>query len=319
MSEEMKDRFGRTITYLRLSVTDRCDLRCIYCMGEEGVPLKEHSDILSIEEFLAIAEAAVECGVTKIRITGGEPLLRKGLLDLCRGLKMLPGLRELALTTNGRALPKMAKDLKEAGVDRINLSLDTLDPEKYKKITRTGDLDDALSGLWAAKEAGFSDLKINTVLMGGVNDDEIGDLAELTRDHEITVRFIELMPIGECINWPKERFLSADAVLRALPDLIPVSFDGVAERYRLPDHKGTVGLIRPVSCRFCDRCNRLRVTADGRLKPCLHSRDEIPIRGLFGKELREAIRRAAFVKPKRHYLVEEERSGSERGMSRIGG
>jgi len=314
----MYDLTGRKIDYLRLSVTDLCNYRCIYCMGPDGVCKRSHREILSIEELAEIGRAAVACGVRKIRLTGGEPLVRRGILDLCRMLRKLDGLEELTLTTNGAALPQMARELKDAGVDRLNISLDTLDEAMFRTITRQGELHQVLDGLAAAEEAGFAHTKINTVLLGGINDGEIRRLAELTRDRDHSVRFIELMPLGVCADWPKERFLGADAVLRAVPELEPLGSDGVAELYRVPGWTGTVGLIRPVSHCFCGRCNRIRVTADGRLKPCLHSDMEIPLRGLRGEELEQTIREAAAVKPEGHHLADHH-SDSRRNMNEIGG
>ena len=313
----MTDRCNRTIRYLRLSVTDLCNYRCTYCMAEDGVPKRAHGDILSIEELAEIGEAAVRCGVTKIRLTGGEPLVRRGVLTLCERLRALPGLSELALTTNGSLLPEMAADLKRAGVDRLNISLDTLRPERFRAITRRGELTDVLRGLDAARAAGFDALKLNVVLMGGVNDDEIADFVALTRGETLCVRFIELMPMGQCAGFPKERFISADAVTAAVPTLARVGDDGVAELYRAPGHRGAVGLIRPLSRCFCAACDRIRVTADGKLKPCLHSAAELPLRGLHGAALDDAIRHGAAAKPARHHLAE----GSEtpRNMFEIGG
>ena len=313
----MQDLTGRTVDYLRLSVTDLCNYRCLYCMGEDGVQKKSHRDILSIEELAEIGRAAVACGVRKIRLTGGEPLVRRGILDLCRMLRALPELEELTLTTNGAALPQMAVELKNAGVDRLNISLDTLQPDRFRSITRRGELQEVLEGLAAAEAAGFTRTKINAVLLGGINDDEIADLAALAKDAERSVRFIELMPLGVCAGWPKERFISAEAVLRALPQLELLGSDGVAEVYQMPGWAGTVGLIRPMSRCFCPSCSRIRVTADGKLKPCLHSAEEIPLRGLRGMELEEAIRHGTAKKPVGHRLTTG--SNAARTMNEIGG
>ncbi len=314
----MRDDYGRSIEYLRLSVTDKCNLRCQYCMPESGVPILPHSDILRVEECVAIAEAAVSLGITKIRITGGEPLVRKGILEICRGIGALPGLGELCLTTNGLLLTRYAKDLHAAGVDRLNISLDTLDAAKYRRITRWGEFKDAWAGIEAAEAAGFDNIKLNAVLMGGVNDDEIPALVELTRDKPYEVRFIELMPIGECAHWEKVRFLPAETVLAACPALVPLPAKGVAERYQMPGYLGTVGLIRPLSHRFCGDCNRIRVTADGMLKPCLHSSEEISLRGLAGEALLVAMRAGITKKPMSHHMVERG-SDTNRTMNRIGG
>ena len=258
----MRDSFDRDITYLRLSVTDLCDLRCRYCMPAEGVEKKRHEDICSVEELLEIARAAVACGVRKVRLTGGEPLVRRGILDICRGVAAIPGVEELCLTTNGVRLPALADGLRSAGVDRLNVSLDTLRPDRYAYITRVGRLEDVFAGLRAAEAAGFTGTKLNVVLMKGFNDDEIGDFVQLTEDRDIEVRFIELMPIGQ---GGAAEYLPCGAVLEACPDLEPVDLGGVARRYRRPGARGLVGLIQPMSCRFCDRCDRIRVTAVGML------------------------------------------------------
>lgn len=312
----MRDSFDRDITYLRLSVTDLCDLRCRYCMPAEGVEKKRHEDICSVEELVEIARAAADCGVRKVRLTGGEPLVRRGVLEICRGVAAIPGVEELCVTTNGLRLPALAADLRRAGVDRLNVSLDTLRPDRYAYITRVGRLKEVLAGLEAARAAGFSGTKLNVVLMRGFNDDEIGDFVRLTEDRDVEVRFIELMPIGQ---GGAADYLPCGAVLDACPDLEPVDVSGVARRYRRPGARGLVGLIQPMSCRFCHRCDRLRVTADGMLKPCLHSAVEIPLRGLRGQDLRRAIRAGIAAKPERHHMAETGRSEAGRDMNRIGG
>ena len=314
----MIDQYGRTIDYLRLSVTDLCNYRCRYCMPEEGVEKGPHGSVLSVEECGEIAQAAVRCGVRKIRVTGGEPLVRRGILDICRTLRAIPELEELCLTTNGSLLPELAQPLWDAGVDRLNISLDTLQPERFREITRRGTLEEVLSGIRAAEDAGFRHLKLDTVLMGGVNDDEIGDFLNLTREHPWEVRFIELMPMGPCAAWPKERFLSVTEVLKRFPELEKIEPSGVARRYRLPGAAGTVGLIAPMSHEFCGDCRRIRVTADCKLKGCLHSREEIPLRGLHGAELEAAIYRGILQKPKGHHLTKHA-SDTPRTMNEIGG
>lgn len=314
----MTDGCGRTIDYLRLSVTDRCNYRCRYCMPEEGVCKRDHRDMLTLEELAEIARAAVQLGVKKIRLTGGEPLVRRGIVDLCRMLRAIPGLEELCLTTNGSLLPELAAPLREAGVDRLNISLDTLRPERFTQITRRGQLSDVLEGIAAAEAAGFQGLKFDTVLIGGFNDDEIPDFVELTRDHPWEMRFIELMPMGPCADWDKRCFLPGDVVLQRIGALQQIESCGVARRFRLPGANGTVGLISPVSHDFCAQCRRIRVTADGKLKGCLHSREEINLRGLHGAELEDAIRRGITQKPQRHHLTER-RSDTPRNMNQIGG
>ena len=315
----MLDNQGRNIRYLRLSVTDRCNFRCRYCMPAEGVCKREHSEMLSFEELTEIVRTAVSLGVSKVRLTGGEPLVRRGIVDLCRSLRAINGVRELTMTTNGALLPQYAAELKQAGVDRLNISLDTLNEDKFAALTRGGSRADTLAGLDAAWNAGFRGTKLNVVLLGGVNADEIPALAQLALDGKYEVRFIELMPIGECADWPRERFLSADAVLHALPELQRLQNEGVAERYRMPGWKGKIGLIRPMSHRFCADCDRIRVTADGRLKPCLHSAQEIPLRGLHGENLERALREGMFGKPVSHHMQSGQPSESRRGMGQIGG
>lgn len=315
----MNDTLGRKITYLRLSVTDLCDLRCIYCMPEHGVPKRAHSEICSPEELCDMAAAAVSLGVRKVRITGGEPLVRRGVVSLCRMLRALPGLEELCLTTNGVRLPELAAPLREAGVDRLNISLDTLRPERYRSITRIGELSSVLRGLDAAEAAGFSHTKLNCVLMGGVNDDEIEDFVRLTQARPLSVRFIELMPMGACAKWEKARFLPAGAVLDRVPELEPAGTDGVSRLYRIPGAAGTVGLIEPMSHAFCAECSRIRITADGKLKPCLHADTEIALRGLHGEALLDAIRQGIARKPERHALTRDGQSHAGRCMSEIGG
>ena len=315
----MKDRYGRTIKYLRLSVTDLCNCRCVYCMGENGVPRLPHSAILSFEEIEEIVRAAVSLGVTKVRLTGGEPLVRRGIDELVRRLRGIEGVEELAMTTNGARLAEYAEALKEAGLDRLNVSLDTLDPEKFRRITRIGELRDTLDGLDAARRAGFEHIKLNTVLMGGVNDDEIAEIAALAKDGAFDVRFIELMPIGECTDWDRRRFLPAERVLEYLPKGERVPSDGVAELWCPAGFRGTVGLIRPLSHRFCADCDRIRVTADGCLKPCLHSAREIPLRGKHGEALVRTIAEGMQTKPREHHMADGHASESRRGMNRIGG
>ena len=312
----MLDCCAREITYLRLSATDLCNLRCRYCMPAEGVAKREHSGICSIEELTEITRQAAALGVRKVRITGGEPLVRRGIITLCRNIAALDGVEEVCLTTNGMALPRFAAPLREAGVSRLNVSLDTLRPDRFAHMTRVGRLDHVLDGLRAAKAAGFTGTKLNVVLLKGFNEDEIPDFVDLACRYPLEVRFIELMPIGE---GAQVEFLPASAVLDAYPALEEAGESGSARRYRIPGGEGMVGLIEPLSHRFCHRCDRIRVTADGKLKPCLHSGQEIPLRGLAGEGLREAIRSGITAKPPRHYMAETGRSGAGRRMNQIGG
>lgn len=321
----MRDGFGRTIRYLRLSVTDKCNCRCVYCMPAGGVPRCRHEDLLSFEELVEVVRAATTLGVCKVRVTGGEPLARRGVVDLCQMVAAVPGVEELDMTTNATMLAPVAADLRAAGVTRLNVSLDTLDPERYRAVTRVGTLADALAGIRAAHESGFgssadSPLKINCVLMGGVNVDEVPRLVDMAQREPVEVRFIELMPMGECALWPRERFVSADVVLDARPELVRIGTGGVAELYRGPGFAGRVGLIRAVSHRFCSACDRIRVTADGRVKPCLHSAAEVSVRGLHGEELERALARAILMKPAHHELAPGVRpSATPRDMNEIGG
>ena len=315
----MLDGEGRLIEYLRLSVTDRCNCRCTYCMPAGGVPMLGHKDILSFEELTEVVGACAQLGVRKVRLTGGEPLVRRGLPELVRMIRAVPGVEELAMTTNATLLAPVAAELHHAGLDRLNVSLDTLDAARYAELTRGGSLEDALAGLAAARDAGFSRTKVNCVLMGGVNDADVPRLAELARTEPIDVRFIELMPMGPCAGWPKARFVPAETVLEVVPGLVPLRRDGVAELWHAPGWAGNVGLIRPMSHRFCDGCSRIRVTADGRLKPCLHSAAEIPLRGLHGEALLSELRRGIAAKPAYHHMDRDHASQSARDMNEIGG
>ena len=314
----MRDRFEREITYLRVSITDLCNLRCRYCMPE-GVCQKRHEDILSFEEIVEIVSAAAELGVRKVRITGGEPLVRRGCVDLVRMVAAIPGIGEVDMTTNGVLLARDAAALKAAGLKRVNISLDSLDPEKYKNITGGGDLKAAIDGIKAAFDAGLTPVKINTVLIGGFNDDEIPAFVELTRRYPVELRFIELMPMGG--QFGKEAYVSGSRVLEMVPALKPIPQDGgVAQLYRLPDGKGRVGLISPLSRHFCGTCNRLRLTSEGNLKPCLHSDQEILVRGKHGQELLDTLKEAILNKPRMHGTLDADHlSQAGRAMHTIGG
>ena len=313
----MRDTCGRTITYLRISVTDLCNYRCRYCMPESGVEKQAHSAVCSFEELREMAQAAVNCGVRKIRVTGGEPLVRRGIVDFCRMLKEIDGVEELCLTTNGSLLPDQARPLRDAGVDRLNISLDTLRPDRFRRITRLGSLEDVLRGIQAAEAAGFTHLKINCVLWGGINDDEIRDFIDLTRTKPWQIRFIERMPMGDGCDF--DDYLPAQAVLDCCPQLEKIPNEGVAALYRLPGAPGTVGLITPLSHDVCARCSRIRITADGRLKPCLHSESEIPLRGLTGPDLARAIGSGILAKPPQHHLNTDGITQTHRAMNQIGG
>ncbi|WP_462361345.1 GTP 3',8-cyclase MoaA [Parvimonas micra] len=313
----MKDRFGRNITYLRISVTDLCNLRCKYCMPESGVKSLCHSDILSIEEIVEIVKVASKNGIKKIRLTGGEPLVRRGFINLCKQISEINEIEDIAITTNGVYLKEMADELFENKVRRINFSLDTLIKEKYNDITRRNDFDKTMESLFYAIKKGFK-VKINVVLIGGFNDDEIEDFVNLANDYDLEVRFIELMQIGETANWSKDKFVSNKIVLEKVPELEFDGVSGVAKIYKIKGQKGRIGLISPISCSFCEDCNRIRLTSDGKLKPCLHSKDEINLKGLSGEELEEVFKRGIFEKPEKHHL-EDGKSESARDMNKIGG
>ena len=317
----MIDRLGRDITYLRISLTDKCNLRCRYCMPEEGICRRAHQDMMNEDEIVTAVEAAASLGIRKIRLTGGEPLVKKNILSICRRVAAVEGIREVCLTTNGILLPELAVALKEAGVKRVNLSLDTLDPEKYAYITRIGKLEQFRAGLQAALEAGFDKVKINAVLIGGFNDDEIERLANLTMEYPVDMRFIELMPIQDHDEFGESAYLPYSRVLERLPDAMPIAKDGgVAKLYRLPGAKGNIGLISPISAHFCGECNRLRLTADGKLKPCLHSGDEYSIKGLDRDGMKAVFRQAILNKPAWHGDLDAvNRSKAGRNMNEIGG
>ena len=319
----MRDRFGREINYLRISLTDRCNLRCEYCMPEDGIKNKiPHDDMLSLEELYKITETFVSVGINKIRFTGGEPLVRYGAVDLIKKVKALQGVKEVTLTTNGLLLEDKLQELIDAGVKRLNISLDTLDPIKYKEITRGGDINKVLNGIEKAKKLGINPIKINTVLIGGFNDGEIPEFVELTRNGGIDVRFIELMPIGEASGFAKSKFISNEEILKRVPELEAIEREdpsSPATYYRLPDGKGKVGLINPISCKFCTNCNRVRLTATGKLKLCLHSNREIDLRKVLreGGDLERIIRESILTKEEEHHLENEEYI--TRNMNQIGG
>ena len=317
----MIDKYGREISYLRLSVTELCNLRCRYCMPEDGVCKKRHEDMLTQEEMLDAVKAAAELGIRKVRITGGEPLVKRDILSICRGVARTEGIEEVCITTNGLLLPELAKPLREAGVSRVNISLDTLDEKKYAYITRRGSLAEAVAGIKAALDAGFDMVKINAVLIGGFNDDEIPALAELTRRYPIDLRFIELMPMLDSREFGPEAFIPCSVVTDKLPELQPEPQDkGVARLYRLPGAMGRIGLISPVSSHFCASCNRIRLTADGKIKPCLHSGQEFSVKGLDHEGMLEQLRAAILAKPACHQeLSAHSPSHAGRNMNQIGG
>ncbi len=315
----MVDGFGRRIEYLRISVTDKCNLRCVYCMPLEGLPWLKRDQLLSYEEIRRIVAAMAPMGLRRIRITGGEPLVRRDLPDLVAMLSAIPGIEDLALTTNAVLLGDQAEALRDAGLTRVNVSLDSLRPERVDAIARRPDsFPRIMDGLDAAERMGFQPLKVNVVLMRGHNDDEIHDFAAITRDRPWHVRFIEVMPTTANLDISANQFVSCREALdrvRELGQLEPVegpAGNGPATYYRFPGAPGTVGVITPMSHNFCDRCNRLRLTADGQLRPCLFGELQTDLRALLraGKPLEPAIRETLRIKPERHDLVPGSDAGS---------
>ncbi len=334
----MKDNYGRRIDYLRISLTDRCNLRCIYCMPEEGVPFKPHESMLRIEEIVDFTRRAAQAGIRRVRLTGGEPLIRKGVVDLIREIAAIPGIEDISLTTNGILLPKMAADLRDAGLTRVNISLDTLDPAQFTYVTRLGKIEDVFAGIDAALENGFDPVKINAVAVRSLDQDFFG-FAKLSLDRPLHVRFIEYMPVGESsggtgAGWTEDDIIPANEIIERINEgaiaagigpLEPMdegelpSGAGPAIYYRLPGAKGTVGFISAMSNHFCSSCNRLRLTADGKIRPCLFSDREIDVMEAIRSDDPQAvdcaIEEAIGIKPDEHH---EER-GTERRMSQIGG
>lgn len=318
----MLDKKGRNIDYLRISLTDRCNLRCIYCMPEKGIEKKCHEDILRFEDIEKIITACAAIGIKKVRFTGGEPLVMKNIDKLIRHTASIESINDISLTTNGLLLEDMAEDLKNAGLKRVNISLDTLQKDKFKKITRYGDIDKVFRGIEKCLSIGMVPIKLNVVLMKNINDDELEDFLRLTIDSPLQVRFIELMPIGEGEKYYDKCSMKLEEVLERFPQLIPIKDDSkVASVYKLPKAKGSVGLISPVSCKFCSECNRIRLTSTGTIKPCLHSAEEVDLRPFVHdeKKLINVIQKAVYNKPEEHHLETEGKSSTDRLMNQIGG
>ncbi len=330
----MLDNYQRDINYLRISITDRCNLRCRYCMPKEGLSQIGHDDILRYEEILRVVRSSVSLGVAKVRITGGEPLVRRGIVPFVAALKALAGIEDLSLTTNGILLERCAADLFQAGIRRINVSLDSLNPDKYHDITRGGSLADVLRGIAAVYDQGFSPIKINVVAIKGFNDDELLDFARLTLENPYQVRFIELMPLGHPGRDNLGKYLASEAIMGAIANkysLSPVNgegarMDGPAKMYRIEGGRGEIGFISPVSHHFCHLCNRLRLTADGKLRACLLSDEETdlktPLRtGCTDSALATLIKEAIAGKPRKHEVRFDGPSLRKcvKNMSAIGG
>lgn len=330
----MLDLFKRDINYLRVSVTDRCNLRCTYCRPKEGISIKGHEDILRYEDILRIVTQAVKMGLIKVRLTGGEPLVRRGFVEFAAELKKIDGLQDISLTTNGILLNQYADSIFRAGITRINISLDSLDKEKYYQVTRGGNLDDVFRGIDAAEKAGFSPIKINTVLIKGFNDNEALDFAQLAFDKPFQVRFIEIMPVGMSNSNQQQEFLPTNQLLPTILKNFKLEAlggkkrksDGPAKIYKFKEGRGEIGFINAVSDHFCSTCNRLRLMADGKLRACLLKDEEIDLRFALSRhcsddELASLIRKAILLKPAGHGLdcADRHLKKCHRDMSDIGG
>ena len=327
----LTDRFGRPITYLRISVTDRCNLRCVYCLPEAGVQWQPRENQLSAEEIARVTEAAAQGGVKRVRLTGGEPLVRSDILGIVARIASIPGIEEVSLTTNAMLLERLAGPLAGAGLKRVNISLDTLNADKFKRITRGGSIDRLWRGIAAAEAAGLAPLKLNTVVVNGLNADELPALAHLTNENPWHVRFIELMPVGNAQNWGEgfpalpERYISVQEMQIRLstfglqPVTTPIG-NGPARTFQIPGALGTIGFISPLGEHFCQNCNRLRLTADGHLRPCLLLDGEVNVRTAIraGKPLLPFLQEAVDAKPQGHELFLQ-RYPESRRMAQIGG
>jgi cyclic pyranopterin phosphate synthase len=335
----LTDRFGRPITYLRISVTDRCNLRCVYCLPEKDVQWQPRENRLSAQEIAQVAAAMSQVGMKRIRLTGGEPLMRVNIIEIVTRLASIPGIEEVSLTTNAMLLERLAQPLADAGLKRVNISLDTLDADKFRRITRGGEIDRLWRGIVAAERAGLAPLKLNTVVVNGLNSDELSAIARLTIENPWHVRFIELMPVGNAQNWGEgfpalpDRYISVQEMqtqlstfdpstgsgLRLEPVITPIG-NGPARTFRIPGALGTVGFISPLGEHFCQNCNRLRLTADGYLRPCLLLDGEVNLREALrsGEPLLPLIQKAVDAKPAGHELLTQNYPESRR-MAQIGG
>ena len=326
------DPFGRAITYLRISLTDRCNLRCVYCMPKEGLQWQPRADQLSAEEIARVVETAAQGGVKRVRLTGGEPLVHPQVVEIVRRIASIPTIEEVSLTTNAMLLERLAQPLANAGLTRVNISLDSLDANKFKRITRGGDLDRIWRGIAAAERAHLAPIKLNTVIVRGLNADELPALAHLTMERDWHIRFIEVMPIGNTQDWgegfpaPSERYVSVQEMRDQLstfnlqPSTSPQG-NGPARTFRIPDALGTVGFISPLGEHFCQNCNRLRLTSDGRLRSCLVIPAEVSLRDAVrsGKPLEDFFVQSIAQKPEHHDMLVAMPADSQRGMSQIGG
>lgn len=326
------DPFGRAITYLRISLTDRCNLRCVYCMPQEGLQWQARASQLSAEEIARVVEAAARGGVTRVRLTGGEPLVHPHIVEIVRRIASIPAIEEVSLTTNAMLLERLAQPLADAGLKRVNISLDSLDADKFRRITRGGDIDRVWRGIAAAERSHLGPLKLNTVIVRGLNADELPALAHLTIENPWHVRFIEVMPIGNAQDWgkgfpaPSERYVSVQEMRAQLstfnlkPETSPFG-NGPARTYRIPHALGTIGFISPLGEHFCQNCNRLRLTSDGKLRSCLVIPNEVSLRDALrsGQPLEPFFKQAIAQKPEHHDMLVATPTDSQRGMSQIGG
>lgn len=326
------DPFGRAITYLRVSLTDRCNLRCVYCMPKDGLQWQPRADQLSAEEIVQVVETAARGGVKRVRLTGGEPLVHPNIVEIVRGIASIPQIEEVSLTTNAMLLERLADPLADAGLARVNISLDTLDRDTFRRITRGGEIDRVWKGIAAAARAHLAPIKLNTVIVRGLNDDELPALARLTIENDWHVRFIEVMPIGNAQDWgdgfpaSDERYVSVQEMRACLSELNlePVASprgNGPARTFRIPDARGTVGFISPLGEHFCENCNRLRLTSDGKLRSCLVIPGEISVREALraGEPLDPYFDQALRNKPQHHNMLAAMPADAQRGMSQIGG
>lgn len=330
MSQQLIDDFGRRVSYVRLSVTDRCDFRCVYCMSEEMTFLPR-AQVLTLEEIAQVARAFTELGVEKIRLTGGEPLVRRNIGDLVGTIGQLPGLTDFAMTTNGAGLRRHAVALRQGGMTRLNISLDSLDPERFRRLTRTGDLNKVIDGIHAARDAGFERIKLNAVVLKGRNDDEVVDLVDFARRHELDISFIEEMPLGDVSDHSRaETFCSSDEVRELIEQHYPLTQTtevtaGPSRYFRMADSHTRVGFISPHSHNFCSSCNRVRVTVEGRLLLCLGNEHSVDLRAVLrrypgdNERLKQTIIDAMALKPERHHFSTDGDVQIVRFMNMTGG
>ncbi|WP_125711712.1 GTP 3',8-cyclase MoaA [Companilactobacillus kedongensis] len=331
--EKLYDSYDRLHDYVRLSITDRCNLRCVYCMPKEGLPFFPTDKVLSQDEIVQLIENFSEMGVSKVRITGGEPLLRTDVVDIVRRIKAVDGIEDVSITTNGLFLAKKAKALKEAGLDRLNISLDTFKADRFNEITRGGDIDQVLEGIEVASKLNFKKIKLNVVLIKGQNDDEVLDFLNYTKNHNVNVRFIEFMPIGNPLKMWRKEYVGLENVFKICAENkfkyepIELNGNGPSDNYQISGFEGSFGLIHPISAKFCENCNRMRITADGYVKACLYWNEEISIREAIPdkKEFRRLIQKSLNNKPLNHEMAMDEadkiidKAPTWRHMSQIGG